>query len=121
MYIHATLIPWLPSAGELKTKPTQHSVKELLSVGIQPDMLLCRSDRAIPDGARRKIGQFCNVRHEAVIPALDVDTIYAVPISYHEQGLDDEVCRHFGLQAPAPELRRWQDIVARVIRPEGDR
>ncbi|MBK8209976.1 MAG: CTP synthase [Rhodospirillales bacterium] len=119
MYIHATLIPWLPSAGELKTKPTQHSVKELLSVGIQPDMLLCRSDRAIPDGARRKIGQFCNVRHEAVIPALDVNTIYAVPISYHEQGLDDEVCRHFGLQAPAPELRRWQDIVARVIRPEG--
>ena len=119
MYIHATLIPWIPAAGELKTKPTQHSVKELLSVGIQPDMLLCRSDRPIPEGARRKIGQFCNVRYEAVIPALDVNTIYAVPISYHEQGLDDEVCRHFGLRAPAPELRRWQDILARVIRPEG--
>ena len=119
MYIHATLIPWIPAAGELKTKPTQHSVKELLSVGIQPDMLLCRSDRPIPEGARRKIGQFCNVRYEAVIPALDVNTIYAVPISYHEQGLDDEVCRHFGLRAQAPELRRWQDIVARVIRPEG--
>jgi len=120
MYIHATLLPWLPAAGELKTKPTQHSVKELLSVGIQPDMLLCRSDRPIPDGARRKIGQFCNVRHESVIPALDVDTIYAVPISYHEQGLDDEVCRHFHLQAPTPDLARWRDIVARVTRPEGE-
>ena len=119
MYIHATLVPWIPAAGELKTKPTQHSVKELLSVGIQPDMLLCRSDRPIPEGARRKIGQFCNVRYEAVIPALDVSTIYAVPISYHQQGLDDEVCRHFELQAPPPDLGRWQDIVARVIRPEG--
>ncbi len=119
MYIHATLIPWLPAAGELKTKPTQHSVKELLSVGIQPDMLLCRSDRPIPVGARGKIGQFCNIRYEAVIPALDVATIYAVPISYHEQGLDDEVCRHFGLQAPPPDLGRWHDVVARVLRPEG--
>ena len=119
MYIHATLIPWLPAAGELKTKPTQHSVKELLSVGIQPDMLLCRSDRPIPAGARGKIGQFCNIRYEAVIPALDVATIYAVPISYHEQGLDDEVCRHFGLQAPPPDLGRWHDVVARVLRPEG--
>ncbi len=119
MYIHATLVPWIPAAGELKTKPTQHSVKELLSVGIQPDMLLCRSDRPIPDGARQKIGQFCNVRYEAVVPALDVSTIYAVPISYHEQGLDDEVCRHFELQAPPPDLGRWQDIVARATRPEG--
>jgi CTP synthase len=119
MYIHLTLIPWIPAAGELKTKPTQHSVKELLSVGIQPDMLLCRSDRPIPEGARRKIGQFCNVRYEAVIPALDVSTIYEVPISYHQQGLDDEVCRHFQLQAPPPDLNRWQDIVARVTRPEG--
>lgn len=119
MYIHATLIPWIPAAGELKTKPTQHSVKELLSVGIQPDMLLCRSDRPIPDGARQKIGQFCNIRYEAVVPALDVSTIYAVPISYHEQGLDDEVCRHFELQAPPPDLGRWQDIVARATRPEG--
>ena len=119
MYIHATLIPWLPAAGELKTKPTQHSVKELLSVGIQPDMLLCRSDRPIPVGARGKIGQFCNIRYEAVIPALDVATIYAVPISYHEQGLDDEVCRHFGLQALPPDLGRWHDVVARVLRPEG--
>ena len=119
MYIHATLIPWIPAAGELKTKPTQHSVKELLSVGIQPDMLLCRSDRPIPEGARQKIGQFCNVRYEAVVPALDVSTIYAVPISYHEQGLDDEVCRHFELQAPPPDLSRWQDIVARATRPEG--
>ena len=120
MYIHLTLIPWLPAAGELKTKPTQHSVKELLSVGIQPDMLLCRSDRPIPEGPRRKIGQFCNVRYEAVIPSLDVETIYAVPISYHEQGLDDEVCRHFGVQAPPPDLSRWRDVVARVVRPEGE-
>jgi len=120
MYIHATLLPWLPAAGELKTKPTQHSVKELLSVGIQPDMLLCRSERPIPEAARRKIGQFCNIRYEAVIPALDVATIYAVPISYHEQGLDDEVCRHFGVQAPPPDLSRWHDVVARLTRPEGE-
>ncbi|MBK8175905.1 MAG: CTP synthase [Rhodospirillales bacterium] len=120
MYIHATLIPYLPAAGELKTKPTQHSVKELLSVGIQPDLLLCRADRAITEGARRKIGQFCNVRYEAVIPALDVETIYAVPISYHEQALDDEVCRHFGLEAPPPDLSRWHEIVSRALRPEGE-
>ena len=120
MYIHATLVPYLPAAKELKTKPTQHSVKELLSVGIQPDLLLCRADRPIPDSERRKIGLFCNIRCEAVIQALDVGTIYAVPISYHEQGLDDQVLRHFRLGAPAPDLGRWRDIVARVTRPEGE-
>ena len=120
MYIHVTLVPYLPAAGELKTKPTQHSVKELLSVGIQPEFLLCRADRPIPESERRKIGLFCNIRCEAVIQALDVDTIYAVPISYHEQGLDDEVFRHFGLDAPEPDLGRWRDIVARVTRPEGE-
>ena len=88
MFIHLTLVPWIPSAGELKTKPTQHSVKELLNVGIQPNMLLCRCDRPIPANERRKIALFCNVRPEAVIAALDVDTIYAVPISYHEEGMD---------------------------------
>jgi CTP synthase len=119
MYIHATLIPYLPAAKELKTKQTQHSVKELLSVGIQPDLLLCRADRPIPESERRKIGLFCNVRYEAVIPAIDVETIYAVPIRYHEEGLDDEVCRYFGLQAPPPDLGRWHDIVSRVLRPEG--
>jgi len=121
MFVHLTLVPFIPSAGELKTKPTQHSVKELLSVGIQPDMLMCRSDRDIPEGERRKIALFCNVRQEAVIPALDVDTIYQVPVSYHEQGLDEQVCKHFGLtDAPAPDLTRWQKIVQRIRQPEGE-
>ena len=121
MYVHLTLLPYIPSAGELKTKPTQHSVKELLSVGIQPDMLLCRSDRDIPQSERRKIALFCNVREEAVIPALDVDTIYQVPVSYHEQGLDEQVCKHFGLtSAPKPDLTRWAKIVERVRQPEGE-
>jgi len=120
MYIHVTLIPYLPAAGELKTKPTQHSVKELLSVGIQPDLLLCRADRSIPEAERRKIALFCNVRNEAVIPALDVSSIYGVPISYHEQGLDDEVCSHFGLTAPLPDLGKWRDIVDRFTMPEGE-
>jgi CTP synthase len=120
MYIHLTLIPYIPAAGELKTKPTQHSVKELLNVGIQPDLLLCRSDRPIPEAERRKIALFCNVQYEAVIPALDVETIYAVPTSYHEQGLDDQVCRHFGLEAPSPDLAPWRNIVARRTKPEGE-
>ncbi len=97
MFVHLTLVPYIPSAGELKTKPTQHSVKELQNVGIQPQMLLCRCDRAIPEAERRKIASFCNVRVEAVVAALDVDTIYAVPISYHREGMDGEVLRHFGL------------------------
>ncbi len=120
MYLHVTLIPYLPAAGELKTKPTQHSVKELLSVGIQPDILLCRADRPIPEGEKRKISLFCNVRAQAVISALDVDSIYGVPISYHEQGLDEEVCRHFGIKAAEPDLSRWHDIVVRATRPEGE-
>ncbi len=121
MFIHLTLVPFIASAGELKTKPTQHSVKELLNVGIQPQMLLCRCDRPIPDGERRKIALFCNVRPEAVIPALDVDTIYAVPLRYHDEGMDREVLRHFGLQADtAPDLRKWERIVAAIRRPEGE-
>ncbi|MDR3436725.1 CTP synthase [Telmatospirillum sp.] len=121
MFVHLTLLPYIPSAGELKTKPTQHSVKELLSVGIQPDMLLCRSDREIPVGERRKIALFCNVREEAVIPALDADSIYQVPISYHEQGLDDQVCKYFHLtDAPPPDLTRWKRIVDRIRYPEGE-
>ena len=120
MYLHLTLVPFIPSAGELKTKPTQHSVKELLSVGIQADVLLCRADREIPDSERRKIALFCNVRHEAVIPALDVDSIYQVPISYHEEGLDEQVCRHFAIDAPALDLSRWRDIVRRATKPEGE-
>ncbi|CCG07246.1 CTP synthase [Pararhodospirillum photometricum] len=120
MIIHLTLLPYIPSAGELKTKPTQHSVKELLSVGIQPDVLMCRSDRPIPEAERAKIALFCNVRPEAVIPALDVDTIYQVPVSYHAQGLDIQVCRYFRLpQDAALDLSRWHGIVDRVRNPEG--
>jgi CTP synthase len=121
MFVHLTLVPYISSAGELKTKPTQHSVKELLNVGIQPQMLLCRCDRLIPDNERRKIALFCNVRPEAVIAALDVDTIYAVPISYHAEGMDREVLRHFGLNFDAEvDLSRWQRIVDTLRGPEGE-
>ncbi len=121
MYVHLTLVPYIPSAGELKTKPTQHSVKELLNVGIQPQMLLCRCDRQIPDAERRKIASFCNVRPQAVIAALDVDTIYAVPISYHAEGMDREVLRHFDLPFDTePDLSAWQRIVDVVRGPDGE-
>jgi CTP synthase len=121
LFLHVTLLPYIPAAGELKTKPTQHSVKELLSVGIQPQMLLCRADRPIPDNERRKIALFCNIRPERVIAALDVDTIYNVPISYHEEGFDDQVLAYFGLgQEKAPDLSRWTGIVQRVRAPEGE-
>ncbi len=120
LYVHLTLVPYIPSAGELKTKPTQHSVKELLGLGIQPDFLLCRCERAIPADARRKIALFCNLRESAVIPALDVDTIYQVPIAYHEQGFDTEVMRHFAIEAPAPDLANWRRIVERIRAPEGE-
>jgi CTP synthase len=121
IFVHLTLVPWIPSAGELKTKPTQHSVKELLNVGIQPQILLCRCDRPIPEGERRKIALFCNVRQEAVIPALDVDTIYAVPGSYHREGLDREVLRHFGLPFETePDIAPWEKIVEIIHAPEGE-
>ncbi|HZK91300.1 MAG TPA: CTP synthase [Stellaceae bacterium] len=119
MYVHLTLVPYIPSAGELKSKPTQHSVKELLGLGIQPDILLCRCDREIPVSARKKIALFCNLREERVIPALDVDTIYQVPAAYHAHGFDHEVCRHFGLATPEPDLARWHEIVSRIRKPEG--
>src|ERR1700733_6333913 len=121
MFVHLTLVPYIPSAGELKTKPTQHSVKELQNVGIQPNMLLCRCDRPIPEGERRKIANFCNVRFEAVVPALDVDPIYAVPMSCHEDGLARGVLRHFGLphQEATPDLAGWERIVSTVRAPEG--
>ena len=121
MFVHLTLVPYIPSAKELKTKPTQHSVKELLNVGIQPQMLLCRCDREIPENERRKIALFCNVRPEAVIPALDVSPIYAVPIAYHEQGMDREVLRHFRLPFDgAPDLSRWRRIVDAMTTAEGE-
>jgi CTP synthase len=120
MFAHLTLVPWINSAGELKTKPTQHSAKELLGLGIQPDILLCRCDRPIPESARKKIALFCNLREARVIPALDVDTIYAVPGSYHAEGFDREVCAHFGLTTPEPDLGRWDAVVNRIRRPEGE-
>jgi CTP synthase len=121
IYIHLTLMPYIPSAGELKTKPTQHSVKELRSIGIQPDILLCRSDRTIPREERRKLALFCNVRESAVIEALDVDNIYAVPEAYHAAGLDREVLAAFGIEsAPIPDLGVWRFINERVRSPEGN-
>ncbi|MGP1395494.1 MAG: CTP synthase [Inquilinaceae bacterium] len=121
LFVHVTLLPYIPAAGELKTKPTQHSVKELLSVGIQPDMLLCRADRPFSDGDRRKIALFCNVREERVIAALDVDSIYQVPLSYHDAGFDDQVLDYFGLdRSKAPDLSRWQAIMDRIRAPEGE-
>ncbi|MBX3487315.1 MAG: CTP synthase [Candidatus Paracaedibacteraceae bacterium] len=119
MYIHVTLLPYIAAAGEIKTKPTQHSVKELLSVGIQPDLLLCRSDREIPEDARRKLGLFCNVKAERVIEASDLKSIYEAPLVYHANGLDTEVCKYFKIDAKAPDLSTWQEIVRRIHYPEG--
>ncbi len=122
MFIHLTLVPFLRSAGELKTKPTQHSVKELQSVGIQPDMLLCRCEQDIPAEERRKIGLFCNVPVDNVISAPDVGTIYEVPLSYHERGMDDQLCRHFRIDETRAKLNldRWTEIVDRIKNPEGE-
>ncbi|MEW6258093.1 MAG: CTP synthase [Pseudomonadota bacterium] len=121
IFIHLTLLPYIPSAGELKTKPTQHSVKELRSIGIQPDILLCRTDRPVPREERRKLALFCNVRETAVIEARDVDNIYAVPSAYHAEGLDTEVLAAFGIEpAPLPKLSRWTTIEDRVRNPEGE-
>jgi CTP synthase len=119
-FVHVTLVPYIAAAGELKTKPTQHSVRELTGLGIQPDILLCRCEKPLPEGERAKIAQFCNVRKSAVIPALDASSIYAVPLQYHAEGLDSEVLRHFGLTAPEPDLTRWNDIVDRHQNPEGE-
>jgi CTP synthase len=121
VFIHLTLMPFIPSAGELKTKPTQHSVKELRSIGIQPDILLCRSDREVPEAERRKIALFCNVRPGAVIQALDVPSIYEVPLAYHREGLDQQVLAAFGIEnAPEPDLGRWQTITHAIANPEGE-
>jgi CTP synthase len=121
-YVHLTLVPYIAAADELKTKPTQHSVKELRSIGIQPDVLVCRSEREIPLSDCRKIGLFCNVRQAAVIPALDARSIYEVPLNYHAHGLDAEVLRTFGIDPDAskPDLKRWREIVDRIHAPEGE-
>ncbi|MFL5900694.1 MAG: CTP synthase, partial [Solirubrobacterales bacterium] len=120
--VHTTLVPYIAAAGELKTKPTQHSVRELTSLGIQPEVLLCRVDRPLPDSDRAKIALFCNVRKEAVIPALDATSIYAVPAQYHEAGLDAEVLRAFGMLdgAAAPQLARWDDVMDRLLNWESE-
>ena len=121
IFIHLTLMPFIASAGELKTKPTQHSVSALRQIGIQPDILLVRADRPIPAEERRKLSLFCNVRPSAVIQALDVKNIYAVPAAYHAEGLDDEVLAAFGIKdAPAPDLSRWDQITNAIDRHEGE-
>jgi len=121
VYIHLTLMPYIATAGELKTKPTQHSVKELRSIGIQPDILLVRCDRPIPREERRKLALFCNVRESAVIQALDVSSIYDAPISYHAERLDDEVLAAFHIaEAPPPDLSQWHSIADRIQNPEGE-
>jgi CTP synthase len=121
IYVHLTLVPYIPSAGELKTKPTQHSVKELRSIGIQPNILMCRSDREIPPSERKKIALFCNVRETAVVQALDVASIYDVPLAYHREGLDREVLEAFRITgAPKPDLSRWETISKGIATPEGE-
>ncbi|UUX99660.1 CTP synthase [Sphingomonas sp. J315] len=119
--VHVTLVPYIAAAGELKTKPTQHSVRELASLGVQPDVLVCRCEQPLPAGERAKIAQFCNVPASAVIPALDAPSIYAVPLQYHAEGLDGEVLRAFGIEpGAAPDLSRWSDITDRLFNPEGE-
>src|SRR6201996_1574240 len=121
IYIHLTLLPFIKTAGEMKTKPTQHSVKELRSIGIQPDILLCRTDREIPRDERRKIGLFCNVRESAVVEARDVGSIYDVPAAYHAAGLDREVLAAFGIEpAPKPNMKRWESVTRAYHNPEGE-
>ena len=120
LYMHLTLIPYLPAAGEIKTKPTQHSVKELRSIGIQPDILLCRADREVPLEERRKIALFTNVAEEAVISAIDVDHIYMLPRELHEQGLDDIVAKHFSMDLPPADLSGWDRVVEAMQHPENE-
>ncbi len=120
MYVHLTLVPYISTAGEIKTKPTQHSVKELRSIGIQPDMLLCRTARALPEAERRKIALFTNVREKAVISALDVDNIYKIPLLFHEQGIDEIVADKLHLTVGKAELSGWEKVVRAAEQPSGE-
>ncbi len=115
LYIHLTLVPFIPAAGELKTKPTQHSVKELREIGIQPDILLCRTDRVLPREMKEKIALFCNVEKDAVITAIDVDTIYRVPIHFHEEGLDAKIVQKLNIWTGQPKLEKWIEICDKVV------
>jgi CTP synthase len=117
-YIHLTLVPYIPTAGEMKTKPTQHSVKELREIGIQPDVVLCRADRPVPEGDRRKIALFTNVAFEAVISALDTDSIYKIPLALHAEGLDVIVCKKLGIDPPPADLSTWEGLVDALEHPE---
>lgn len=120
LFIHVTLLPFINAAGEMKTKPTQHSVKELRSIGIQPDILLCRADRPISEADRRKIARFCNVRETSVIQGLDAPSIYDVPLAYHAEGLDREVLTHFGVKnPPTADLTQWEEISDKLHNPDG--
>ncbi|WP_034946715.1 glutamine hydrolyzing CTP synthase [Erwinia oleae] len=120
MYMHLTLVPYMAAAGEVKTKPTQHSVKELLSIGIQPDVLICRSDRAVPANERAKIALFCNVPEKAVISLKDVDSIYKIPGMLKSQGLDDYICKRFNLNAPEADLAEWEQVIYEEANPGGE-
>ncbi|PZX19706.1 CTP synthase [Palleronia aestuarii] len=121
IFMHLTLLPWIAASGELKTKPTQHSVKELRSIGIAPDVLVCRSERTIPEKEREKLALFCNVRPDSVIAAYDLKSIYEAPLAYHREGLDQAVLDAFGISpAPRPNLRRWEDVADRIFNPEGE-
>src|ERR1035437_9334109 len=117
LYIHVTLVPHIKSAGEMKTKPTQHSVKELREIGIQPDILLCRCERELPRDMKAKIALFCNVEEKAVITAADVEHIYAVPLSFHKEGLDEQVVEKLNIWTKAPDLTPWQEVVAKLTHP----
>ncbi len=118
MFIHLTLVPWVETAGEIKTKPTQHSVRDLREIGIQPQVLLCRTVKPLSEAIREKIGLFCSIAPKHVIETLDVESIYEVPLVYHEQGLDDYIVEYLGLDAPQPDLSEWQSIVQRIKKPE---
>src|SRR5215207_7412723 len=117
LFIHLTLVPYIAAAGEVKTKPTQHSVRELMEIGIQPDFLICRTERPLTDEVRRKIALFCNVEFGAVVESVDVPTIYEIPLAFHRQGFDERMVSRLGLQTPEPDLSKWVDLVRRVVEP----
>src|SRR3954466_13293416 len=119
LFVHLTLVPYIAAAGELKTKPTQHSVKDLREIGIQPDILLCRSDRKLPKDVKDKIGLFCNLPGEQVFSAIDVSSIYEVPLYFHEEGLDDKIGEKLGIWSGRPDMKEWKRMVEKIRSPKG--